>query len=80
MHYQTEDCLSRCRMHDRMPIRCTMNDAGTAYHLRAATGERRWIFTGNADTALANAAWPTYGKNAVLWCSATPFNTASGRG
>ena len=37
------------------------------YLLRADNGERRLIAAGTAETVLANAGWPTYGKNALLW-------------
>lgn len=73
MHYQTEGAVSKCRMEDLMPIRCQMAESGNSYILRAANGERRWIFTGSAHTALENAEWPKFGKNAVLWRSATPL-------
>lgn len=73
MHYQTEDAVSRCRQRDLMPIRCTMTDSGNHYILRAANGERRSIATGSAHTALANADWPKFGKNAVLWMQANPI-------
>jgi hypothetical protein len=76
MHYQTEHALSRCRQRELMPIRCTMTENGNYYILRAANGDRRSIATGSAHTALANAHWPKYGKNAVLWVEARPMVTA----
>jgi hypothetical protein len=76
MHYATEDALSKCRMEDILPIRCKMAASGNSYILRAANGEKRWLFTGNAHTVLANAEWPKYGKNAVLWRNAQPLLAA----
>lgn len=73
MHYQTEHALSHCRMNDLMPIRKEWAKSGDAYILRAANGEKRWIFTGSAQTALANAHWPKVGKNAVLWMAARNY-------
>ncbi len=74
MHYQTEDALMRCRMEGNiLPVRCKMAESGNSYILRAANGERRWIFTGTAHTVLANAEWPKYGKNAVLWRNAGEY-------
>lgn len=73
MHYQTEHALSHCRMNDLMPIRRTWAKNTEAYVLRAANGEKRWIFTGTAQTALANAGWPKLGKNAVLWMAAREY-------
>jgi hypothetical protein len=70
MHYQTQDALSRCRQRDLTPIRCRWNQRGNGYILTAATGEKRHIYTGSAHTALANAEWPKYGRNAVLWINA----------
>lgn len=67
MHYQTEYALSLCRANDLLPIRKEWAKSGDAYILRAANGEKRWIFTGSAQTALANARWPKIGRNAVLW-------------
>ena len=76
MHYQVEDALSRCRQRDLTPIRKLWNKTGDGYILTAANGEKRHIYMGSANTALANAGWPKYGENAVLWVNANPMKPA----
>lgn len=68
MHYQVEHALSRVRRQNIGTIRRTFLDNGY-YKLRAANGETRRIASGTAQTVLANAGWPKYGINAVLWTS-----------
>jgi len=74
MHYQVEDALSRCRQRDLTPIRKLFT--GDGYILTAANGEKRHIYMGSAQTAWANAGWPKYGANAVLWIYANPMKPA----
>lgn len=76
MHHQTEHAMRHCRTNDLLPIRRTWAKNTEAYVLRAANGEKRWIFTGTAHTALANAHWPKWGKNAVLWLAANQSGQA----
>jgi hypothetical protein len=46
-------------------VRCTYKNGW--YVLTADNGEKRTIAAGTANTVLANANWPTRGKNALLW-------------
>ncbi len=65
MNYQTESALSNARINDLMPIRAKFD--GGWYRLTAATGEKRTVAAGTANTAWANANWPKVGKWAVIW-------------
>lgn len=71
MHYQVEHALSKVRSQEVGAIRRTLLDTGY-YELRAANGDTRRIAAGAAHTVLANAGWPRYGSNAVLWVYAKP--------
>jgi hypothetical protein len=72
MHYKTQDALSRCCQRELTPIRRRWNKRNDGYILTASNGDKRHIYTGSANTAWANAGWPEYGANAVLWVNAEP--------